>query len=139
MKQFFICLILAGSAFTLHSQDTVKVATNLTPEQMAEQDYNSGLAALKRNECASAVELFTKSLVSKPNFDKALANRAIAYTHLKKHDDAIRDINDAIKINPQNPETYFNKGIIFFEMNLKDSEHVALDNCLKLKADHSEA
>jgi Flp pilus assembly protein TadD len=104
MKRSVFGLLLIGT-LCLKAQDTVKVATNLTPEQLAEQDYNSGLAAIKNNDFNGAVDLFTKSLAVKPNFDKALANRAIAYTHLKKHNEAVKDINDAIRINPLNPET----------------------------------
>ena len=124
--------VLCCVGISMHAQDTIKVASNLTPDQQAELDYNNGLTALHKNECATAVDLFTKAIVAKPTFDRALSNRAIAYTHLKKHSEAVADINQAIKLNSQNPETYFNKGLIYFDMNLKDSENVALDNCLKL-------
>ena len=122
MKHNYYLAFLVLLMFTARSQDTVKVASNLTPEQIAEQDYNSGLAALKKNECAAAVELFNKSLTAKPNFDKALANRAIAYTHLKKHPEALSDINSAIKRKPQYTEFYFNKSLIFYDLSQRDSQ-----------------
>jgi len=106
---FFV--LLAGLA---KSQDTVKVAVELSPEQLAEQDYNKGLLALKTDDYNTAVDLFSKCLAVKPSFDKAFANRAIAFTHLKKYNEALADINFSIKINPQNPEPYFNKSLIFF-------------------------
>jgi tetratricopeptide (TPR) repeat protein len=108
-------------------------------DQIAEQDYNNGLAALKKNEFTGAIDLFTKALTLKPNFDKALANRAIANTRLKQHSAAISDINSAIKINAQNPEFYFNKSLIFYDLIQKDSEMVALDNCLRINPSHAEA
>jgi Flp pilus assembly protein TadD len=122
MKHNYFLTILIFFMVSARSQDTVKVATNLTPDQIAEQDYNNGLAALKKNEFTGAVDLFTKALTLKPNFDKALANRAIANTRLKQHSAAISDINSAIKINAQNPEFYFNKSLIFYDLNQKDSE-----------------
>ena len=124
--------VLCCVAISIHAQDTVKVASNLTPDQQAELDYNNGLTALHKNECATAVDLFTKAIAAKPTFDKAISNRAIAYTHLKKHTEAVIDINQAIKLNSQNPETYFNKGLIYFDMNIKDSANVALCNYLRL-------
>jgi tetratricopeptide (TPR) repeat protein len=130
---FFLCSGL------LQSQDTVKVALNLSPEQMAEQDYNKGLSALKNNDSYSAIDLFSKCLFVKPDFDKALANRAIAFTNVKKYKEALTDINKAITITPQNPDNYFNKSVIFLRLNLKDSQNVALDNCLKLNGEHAEA
>ena len=60
MKHNYLLALLVFFMVNVRAQDTVKVATNLTPDQIAEQDYNSGLAALKKNECAAAVELFIK-------------------------------------------------------------------------------
>jgi tetratricopeptide (TPR) repeat protein len=134
-----LLFFLSISFGLLRSQDTVKVALNLNPEQLAEQDYNKGLEALKKNDSYSAIDLFSKCLFTKPGFDKALANRAIAYTNIKKYSEALVDINKAITITPQNPDNYFNKSVIFLRLNLKDSQNVALDNCLKLNGEHAEA
>jgi hypothetical protein len=45
MKHVLIFFALLTCGYT-KAQDTVKVALNLNPEQMAEQDYNKGLEAL---------------------------------------------------------------------------------------------
>lgn len=65
MKHNYFLTILIFFIVSARSQDTVKVATNLTPDQIAEQDYNNGLAALKKNEFSGAVDLFTKALTLK--------------------------------------------------------------------------
>ena len=61
MKHFLLSIFLISYGI-LRSQDTVKVALNLGPEQLAEQDYNNGLAALKNNDPYSAIELFSASM-----------------------------------------------------------------------------
>lgn len=139
MKQSLLFICLAFSNLYYSQQDTVKVALQLTPEMEAEQDYNKGLVALKNKDFNTAANLFSKCLAAKPNFDKALSNRAIAFGNLKRYNEALTDINLAINASPQNADNYFNKSIIFQGMNLLDSQHVALDQCLKLNGIHPEA
>ncbi len=115
-----------------YAQDTVKVIKTQTPEELAQQDYNSGLASLNKNEYQSAVDLFTKSLANKPDFDKALYNRGIAYTHLKNYPAATADINKVLIVNPKNADAHFAKAMLFFSQNLKDSTNKSLDNCLAI-------
>lgn len=80
MKKLLI-LVTMLTGFCSYAQDTVKVATQLTPEQQAEADYNSGLERLKSNDYVTAIDFFTKSIANKPAFDKALYNRSIALSH----------------------------------------------------------
>lgn len=112
---------------------------NITSDQLAEEDYNKGLSALKDKNYLQATELFSKCLNAKPGFDKAHANRSVAYTNLGKYSEALWDINLAIIANSQNPENYFNKSLIYMGMQLPDSQSIALDACLHLKQDHAEA
>jgi tetratricopeptide (TPR) repeat protein len=139
MKHFFFLGLLFCSGLLRAQEDTVKVAVELTPEQVAEQDYNKGLNALKDHDYTTSVDLFSKCLAAKPNFDKALSNRAIAFTNLKRYNEALIDINLAIAANPENPDNYFNKSLIYQGMNLADSQQVALDKCLALNGTHADA
>ena len=77
MKLVFSFLLIACFYFG-QSQDTVKVGANLSTDQLAEEDYNMGLLALKDKNYQQAAELFSKSLSAKPGFDKAHANRSVA-------------------------------------------------------------
>lgn len=132
----FVFIVMS---LTCHAQDTVKIAVTLNPEQQAELDYNNGLEALNKNNPALAQDLFSKCLVVKSTFDKAYANRAIANTKLGKYNEAVSDINVAISLSPKNPGFYFNKSLIFFSQNKKDSQDLALDKCLALDGTHPEA
>ncbi len=113
MKKLLIVLLCALN-YSVFSQDTVKVASMLTPDQQAELDYNNGLEKLKNNDYTSAIDFFTKSIINKPTFDKALTNRAVALTHAKRYVEACADINTVIKLAPQNADAYFTKSLIFF-------------------------
>lgn len=139
IKKLFILLFLAFAQYSF-SQDTVKVATTLTPDQQAEADYNEGLERMKRSDFLTAVDYFTKSIVNRPDFEKAFYNRAVALTKLKRFNEAYADINKVIVKTPTNPEAYFTKSLIFFaDNNKKDSQMVALNKCLAINPDHAEA
>lgn len=138
MKSYLVCLALFTSSFVFSQQDTVKVALNLSPEEQAQQDYNSGLSALNAGNYQLAADMFTKSLINKPDFDKALYNRSVAYSNLKNYSAAAADINSVLKVNPSNAEAYFAKGVLFYTQNMKDSSHAAFDKCISLTK-HPEA
>ncbi len=121
------------------AQDTVKVAVVAEGEQQAELNYNLGIEALNKKEYSQAIQLFSECLLLKPNFDKGYANRAIAFTELKKYPEALMDINSAIHYNSQNPEYLFNKGLIFWRINERDSQLVVLNQCLEMNPKHPEA
>jgi tetratricopeptide (TPR) repeat protein len=138
MKRLFVCLSMAFGHIAFSQDDTVKVALNLSPEEQAQQDYNSGLAALNSGNYLNAVDLFSKSLSLKPEFDKALYNRSIAYSNLKNYTAAAKDINSVLKVNPSNAEAYFAKGVLFYSQNMSDSSHAAFDKCISITK-HAEA
>ena len=139
MRQLLIICSTFLCLFCIAQEDTVKITTDLTPEQAAELDYNNGLKALRNKDFNTAVDLFSKTLSVKNNFDKAFANRAVAFTNLKKYNEALLDINLAIRNNPNNAENYFNKSLVFYGMQEKDSQTVALENTLRLNGEHADA
>ena len=116
MKKIIIVAVFLFSRYA-YSQDTVKVASTLTPDQQAELDYNSGIEQMKKPDYLTAVDFFTKAIVSKPDFDKAFYNRAVALTKLKRYTEAYADVNKVIAKSPQNCEAIFTKSIIFFSEN----------------------
>ena len=138
MKKLFTVVWMAINYFAF-SQDTVKVAANLTPDQLAEADYNSGLDQMKKGDHTTAITFFTKSITAKPDFDKAFYNRAIALTQVKRFAEAHSDINRVIARSPQNADALFTKSLIYFNENKKDSMSVALDKCIAVKQSHPEA
>ncbi len=138
MNKLFFLLFLFF-VLQIKSQDTVKVNLELSPAEQAELDYNSGVEAAKSGSFSLASTLFSRCLSIKPNFEKALFNRSVAYYKLHLLDSALADINMALKSNPANAEYFYNKSLVYYGKNDKDSQSVALDNCLKLNGTHSEA
>ena len=110
------------SFYDFFSQDTIKVIKNLTPDEQAQEDYNAGLLAIGKGEFQAAIDLLSKSIATKPDFEKAYYNRGIAFTSLKKYPEAAADINKVIASNPKNQEAYFAKDLLYFNQKMKDSK-----------------
>ncbi len=48
-----------------------------------------------------------------PEYAAAYNNPGIAYRSLGQHERAIEDYNEAIRLNPQNPLPYTNRGVAY--------------------------
>lgn len=66
----------------------------------------------------SDLSLWNYSVKKYPDSDKTLAGRANALSSAGDYNEALRDFNRAISINPQNARAYTNRGVVF--MYLKD-------------------
>jgi tetratricopeptide (TPR) repeat protein len=136
--RFKLLVFFFGAFYFSSAQDTVKVNTNLTPEEIAQKHYNDGIIALNKGEGQVAVDLFTKSLEVKPDFEKALYNRGVAETMVRNYPAALADINKVLSINSNNIDARFAKAMVFFGQGKKDSTNRWLDNTLGI-GKHAEA
>src|SRR4051812_46783084 len=89
-----------GAFYFSSAQDTVKVNKTVTPDEQAQQHYNDGIVALNKGEGQVAADLFSKSLELKPDFEKALYNRAVAFTMVRNYPSALTDINKVLETSP---------------------------------------
>ena len=131
-------VFLLGACFYSNAQDTVKVNTNLTPEEQAQQHYNDGITALGKGEGQLAADLFSKSIELKPDFEKAYYNRCVANTMIRQFPGALADINKVLSMSPNNIDARFAKAMVFFGQGQKDSTNRWLDNTLDA-GKHAEA
>lgn len=139
MKYAFYFLCLLFLARQVKSQDTIKVGIELNANEQAELDYNSGVEAAKSGSFTQAATLFSKCLKVKPNFEKALFNRSVAFYKIYNNDSALLDIDAALKLNANNAEYYYNKSLICLAKNDKKCQNDCLDKCLKMNDRHPEA
>ena len=119
MKKIF-CITLSLFCFQSYAQDTVKVKTNLTPEQEAETAYNLALEMMGKKDYNAAITDFTKAVTLNPMFEKAFLNRGFARYESKSNDAAILDFNTANGLKPS-ADAYFGKAECFYATHKKDS------------------
>jgi len=138
MKKIIITLITFVFCFNLHAQDTVKVKTNLTPEQQAETAYNLALEMMGKKEYSAAIDNFTQALSLNPGFVLAMVNRGFAEYESKKNTDAMRDFSQANVLKPS-AEGYFGEAECFYSMNKKDSATQYLTKAVALDIKYAKA
>ena len=86
-------------------------------EKLAEQKKADGNAAIQKKEYENAARLYTEALeLSKdgPNSHIYYSNRAAAYCHLGKHDEAISDCQSSIALVPDYVKAYSRLGLAYF-------------------------
>lgn len=88
-------------------------AINSAPDEIKPSIYfNAGYVALNADNNELAVEHFSSALALSPEDINSLTDRAIAYTRLNLHDEAIRDMNQAVEIDPSSTISHTNLGVI---------------------------
>ncbi len=138
MKKIFLAIIVIAYSFHLKAQDTVKVKTNLTPEQEAETVYNAALEMMGKKQYAAAIDNFSKAITLNPLFDKAFLNRGFAQYENKNNTEAIADFNTSNSMKPS-ADAYFGKAECFYAMNKKDSCTQNLNKALELDNKYAKA
>lgn len=83
------------------------------------RDLMSGSAKPKRKDVLNAISECNKAIEIKPDYARAFAARSAANEYLDRHDESIRDIEIAIKLEPLNPLRYTERSNLK-GMNLDD-------------------
>ena len=88
--------------------------------------------------CSEIIDL-PEDQISKENCVKALDNRGVAYSEKGEFDRAIRDYDQAIRINPNFAEAFDHRGIAFAKKDELDRAIRDFDQALKIKPDFAKA
>ena len=71
----------------------------------------------RNHDYKNPVSLWTGAIEKSPENKRALQNRGTIYGETGKHDKAIRDFNQVIKLAPDDPEPYNNRGTSYYFKN----------------------
>ena len=108
--------------------------SKLSPVEKSLGFYEKGVKASGQGKMIDAVEHFTAAIYQVPNVSKLFHHRADAYAKSEQHSAAITDYDTAVRINPEYPDTYLDRGnsryaIGDLEKAVKDfSEAIRLNN-----------
>ena len=112
-KKFFVQALKNDPDFLTCQKALKKVKKTETMKKEASEFFKSG-------EYESAVKGFTEWLELFPNnkaYNSAIyLNRALCYNKLKKHDNALNDLNSAIECNEDYAKAYVKRGEINIEI-----------------------
>jgi tetratricopeptide (TPR) repeat protein len=113
----------------------------LSPKKISKTHTNQFLLATKlhqKGDLLEAVKIYKKILVSNPSFQIYL-NIGAALIQLKKANEAIEYIDQAIKIDPKNPESYFLYGNALLQLTLLDAAIAGFDIAIKINPSYVSA
>jgi tetratricopeptide (TPR) repeat protein/SAM-dependent methyltransferase len=110
-----------------------------SPKKLSKTDTNQFLLATnlhQKGKLLEAVKIYKKILVSKPSFQIYL-NIGAALIQLKQANEAIEYIDQAIKIEPKNPESYFLYGNALLQLTLLDAAIAGFDIAITINPSHT--
>ncbi|CAF3783570.1 unnamed protein product [Rotaria sordida] len=92
---------------------------------MSKQAFEEANEAFVDEKYGEAYKFYTKALVNDDKIDhrntsKILASRAQCSLKLKNYADALKDCNDAIKLDEANIKAYIRKGVSLYNQDLKE-------------------
>jgi serine/threonine-protein kinase len=114
---------------------TLKHAIWLNPKE-AVSYFAAGRAAIHAGEYADAKEHFGTCIALATNDrDVCHYNRGLAYFHLQRDQDAMRDFDKAIELNPKFAAAWLNRGLAQYRIGKFDLAATSLTKALELGAD----
>jgi len=101
---------------------------------MKENNYkkliDDGIYELNNGNVEHAIELISKSIELKNDWEISYFYRAVAFHSIKKFDEAILDYTKSIKLNPKMIDAYYNRAKILLER-----EDISKENLQKIVDD----
>ena len=111
-----------------------KNGQDVTAEDYFYKAYNSVDVDYKLN-------CYTKCISLDPEYGGAATynNRGTAYSDLGRHQDAIRDYNRALSIDPENANAYYNRGIAYDDLGRYQDAIRSYNTALSIDPDYANA
>jgi len=94
---------------------------------------------LQTGHAAEAEAMFIKSINQDPDNIHLYNRLGVALRQQKKHQDAMKWYQKALKIDPHHETTHYNLGILFLDLGQKDQARNSLQTALRLRPDFPEA
>ena len=116
-----------------------------TPQAAVEKDKDWTAAALalwkdgKYSDPNTAKSYWDRAIAANPKLAEAYNNRGLAFYNLNRHQDAIKDFSQSIRMKPNYAEAFNNRGNAYYELDQYEKAQADFDQSLKLKPNYSKA
>ncbi|HKJ44188.1 MAG TPA: tetratricopeptide repeat protein [Balneolales bacterium] len=105
-------------------------------DRSAEEWYVLGYAYEAQNNDIKAVEAYTESIKSDPDFEAAYKNRGSVFTRMKQFEDAEFDLEHALDLDPEFTPAKFQLAVLQTQKYEYDDAMLTLDEILEKQPDH---
>ncbi|MGC9129293.1 MAG: AAA family ATPase [Candidatus Micrarchaeia archaeon] len=92
------------------NNDEGKGRENINP--LAKELYQKAGEQFEANKFEEAIELYTQAIKINPKYSSAYFNRALSYAILNRYDEAVRDIDYVMRLEPDSYDAPYVMGII---------------------------
>lgn len=119
----------------------VKAKAELDGYMMYQSDFAIGNVMigdyyLKQNDYINAAKFYEKGLKKDTSLNYARLNLSVAYNLAHQNQIALRVLQDALKVEPNNDRVYFNLALLYNEMNNKEEALKCLKKAVDLKSNN---
>jgi len=111
----------------------------LSPQKVAGQFRSQGDDAYMKHQYAEAVKLYSDAIKAEPSNEKNFYKRYRAYNKLEQLDSAVRDLDEAIKLDPKYTSAYAFRAKLLLEMGRCPQSLADYNKVLELKPNHGDA
>ncbi|VDL19421.1 unnamed protein product [Hymenolepis diminuta] len=115
--------------------DSVEVTEEM--ETKSSEKRSEAQAKFSEKEYQAAADLYTESILADPRRAVTFAKRAACFYELKKPKSAIRDCDQAIKLNPDSAAAYKWRGLAKKSLGQFEGAYYDLTNSLKIDYDEA--
>ena len=99
--------------------------------------YNLGLAAERSGDLEAAVDYYERAAKHAPSAERALCNRGAVLCRLERFEEAVRDLSEAIALDPSDALAYWNRALANHALRRPDAVKEDVGHFLRLApADH---
>jgi tetratricopeptide (TPR) repeat protein len=135
------CGTKVGEAGSTGSVSSGKKGVELSPAALS--FYKKGEEYFKQNDFDNAILAFGKALKQQPDFVDAYKGRAIALNSVEEYGRAIKNLNKAIDLDPNNATLYYLRGLSYCSRDEEDEDFeqaiMDFDVSLKINPDYLDA
>lgn len=100
---------------------------------------DEGIEAVKKGDYPTAIQLWSQAIALDPQDDRALVNRATAYSQTGNPEGALADLNAALKLNPNNQHAYFSRANLYNQQRKFKEALADLNKVIELNPNDAEA
>lgn len=101
--------------------------------------FNLGNRLFKKGNYEGAIQKYSDALIESPDNFKIYFNRSLAWKKLNRMNKALEDLDRVIKLKPELPFPYLERGIILGEQGVDDQGLRNFNKAIELKPDYIQA
>lgn len=122
----------ATSSQTAHVTPVQGTPEGRAAAPLAASDYGNALALLNKGSTDEALELFQRISEEHPKLSGPLVNIGLIQLRQERWDDALKNFDLAVKINPSNPYAWNLRGIVLRELGRFNDARISYERALSL-------